>query len=85
MTTTPEELFDLLKYNITTASNGTTIYQLNGEVHRDEDQPAVIGVDGSKYWFQNGTRHRDNQPAVIKANGSEYWFRNGKLIKSEQS
>ena len=42
----------------------------------------VIGFrvtkDGSKYWYQNGQRHRDNdQPAVIYPDGTKNWYQNG--------
>jgi len=49
-----------------------------GEFHRDNDLPAVIYKNGSKYWYQNGKRHRLNGPAVIYENGSKYWYQNGK-------
>ena len=86
ITLTPEELLDRLKYNITTDKTGATFYWVNGEVHRDEDQPAVIFADGTKWWFQNGRLHRDNDlPATINADGTNGWWVNGEFIKSEQS
>ena len=83
---TPEELFDMLKYSITTNEDRTTTYRFNGEIHRDNDQPAVIYPDGTKYWYQNGMPHRDNdQPAVIYPAGTKFWYQHGRFIKSEQS
>ena len=80
MTTTPEELFDILKYDITTDQYRDTTYQFNGKLHRDEDQPAVIKANGSKYWYQDGKKHRDeDQPAVIKADGAKFWYKDGNL------
>ena len=80
MTITPEELIDRLKYDITTDDNGTTTtYRFNGERHRDNDLPAVINADGTKYWCQHGYLHRDNGlPALIRANGSKEWWVDGK-------
>jgi hypothetical protein len=49
-----------------------------GQLHRDNDQPAIIYSDGSKKWYQNGKLHRDNdQPAIIFADGSKIWYKNG--------
>ena len=80
--TTPEELLDLLKYDITTNSSGTTIYRFNGKIHRDEDQPAVIETNGTTGWYQDGHPHRDNDlPAVINANGDKWWYKDGKFIR----
>ena len=76
---TQKELLDLLKYDITTDKVRTT-YQLNGKLHRDEDQPAVINANGSKYWYQDGLRHRDDDlPAIVYANGTKEWYQNGEL------
>ena len=81
--TSPEELLNLLKYNITTDKLGSITYRFNGEVHRDEDQPAVIYADGSEYWYQHGKIHRDNdQPAVINADGTKSLYIDGKFIRS---
>jgi len=46
-----------------------------GQLHR-EDRPAVEDVNGDKFWFLNGVRHRTNGPA-IERNGSKFWFLNG--------
>ena len=46
--------------------------------HRDNDLPAAILFEGTKYWYKNGKYHRDNNlPAVICSNGNQYWFENG--------
>ena len=34
---------------------------------------------GSKYWYQDGKRHRLDGPAIDLANGSKYWYQYGKL------
>jgi len=51
-----------------------------GQLHRDNDQPAVINADGSKEWYQNDLLHRDgDKPAVINADGTKYWYQNDRL------
>ena len=80
---TPEELLDLLKYSITTDKHSTT-YRVNGELHRDNDLPAMIKANGAKWWFKDNKLHRDNdQPAVIDADGTKYWWVDGKFIRRE--
>jgi predicted ATP-binding protein involved in virulence len=57
-------------------------YNKDEKLHRDNDLPAVIYSDGSKFWYQNGERHRDNNlPAIINANGYQAWYKNGVFIK----
>jgi hypothetical protein len=51
---------------------GTTI------IHRENDKPAFINKDGSKFWLFNGLLHRDNdKPAIEWFNGSKEWFVHG--------
>ena len=62
--------------------DGNTSWYKNGQLHRDNDLPAVIWNDGSQFWYQYGKRHRDNDlPAVILTNGSQFWYQYGKFIK----
>jgi hypothetical protein len=52
---------------------------LNGELHRDNDQPAVIVGDGTQIWYMNGKMHRDNdRPAAICDDGDFLWYQYGK-------
>jgi hypothetical protein len=37
-----------------------------------------IYPNGSKYWFQNGKRHRLDGPACEYYDGSKDWYQNGK-------
>ena len=54
----------------------------HGELHRDNDLPAIVYLHGGKQWWQNGERHRDNDlPAIVWANGDKEWYQNGKCIK----
>lgn len=53
-------------------------------LHRQEnDLPAAQLTDGSKYWYQNGLRHREEQPAIILADGTEKWYQNGELHRED--
>jgi hypothetical protein len=48
------------------------------KLHSFNDQPAIIYVNGSKFWYQHGELHRDNdQPAAIYSNGRKSWYQNG--------
>lgn len=61
-------------------SNGNQAWFKDGELHRDNDLPAVIHINGTQKWYQNGKLHRNNDlPAIIYADGQEVWFQNGKL------
>eukprot|EP01117_Protostelium_nocturnum_P012134 TRINITY_DN4452_c0_g1_i17.p1 TRINITY_DN4452_c0_g1~~TRINITY_DN4452_c0_g1_i17.p1 ORF type:complete len:116 (+),score=25.07 TRINITY_DN4452_c0_g1_i17:74-421(+) len=52
-----------------------------GEVHRDNDLPAIIEANGTQYWFKKGKPHRDNNlPAIIRADGTREWWKEGKRI-----
>ena len=38
----------------------------DGEIHRENDLPALIYVNGEKHWYKYGQCHRENDmPAVI--------------------
>ena len=53
-------------------------YQLNGNYHREYNQPAVIRTDESKVWYQHGNLHRDGDlPAIIYADGTQLWYQHG--------
>jgi hypothetical protein len=47
--------------------------------HRD-DGPAVEWVNGSKFYYQHGKKHRDNDlPAVESPGGDRSWYKHGLL------
>lgn len=51
----------------------------DGELHRDNDLPAVI-IGDNKEWHQHGELHRDgDKPAVIGEDGNEEWYQHGEL------
>jgi len=60
------------------------IFRKDGQLHRDNDLPAIIYDDGEMRWCQNNQLHRDNDlPAVISADGSKLWYQKGIFIRSE--
>jgi len=59
-------------------------YNKDGQLHRDNDLPAVIYLDGYKEWWINGELHRENDmPAIIYEDGSKEWYINGEVIRGE--
>ena len=78
-----QEVFEVLKYRVEVAKDGTRRYYNNaGELHRDEG-PAVEWPDGSKGWVQNGQYHRTDGPAMERANGTKEWAQNGLLHRTD--
>ena len=54
-------------------------YNKDDEIHRDDDEPAVIFPNGTKWWYKNDIVHRDgDKPAVVDRNGNKGWWKNGK-------
>jgi hypothetical protein len=61
-----------------TNNNGTVSYYKNGQLHRDDDLPAVEEADGTTKYYKDGKLHRDgDNPAVIKPNGDTEYYQNG--------
>ena len=50
-----------------------------GQLHNEEG-PAWILTNGSKFWCINDKNHRENGPAVIYADGEESWWIDGKKV-----
>jgi hypothetical protein len=58
------------------------MWKKHGKLHRDNDKPAMMWVDGRQEWYQHNKRHRDNdKPAVIWADGSQAWYQHGKRYR----
>lgn len=58
---------------------------LDGKPHRDFG-PAIESIDGTKYWCQNGNKHREDGPAVVFKDDykpRQYWI-DGKQITKEK-
>jgi hypothetical protein len=54
--------------------NGDEEYWVEGECHRDDDLPALIGADGYIQYHQHNELHRLGGPSIIHADGSEEWW-----------
>ena len=46
-----------------------------GELHRENDLPAIIYANGKKEWWVNGKQHRDAGPAVECLEYGKHWYR----------
>jgi len=57
-------------------------YHRLGELHRDDDQPAIIQADGTMHWYQYGNLHRTQGPSRIYPDGRCEWYNNGVHITS---
>jgi hypothetical protein len=45
---------------------GNTFWEVDGELHREGDLPAIVWADGSKVWRVRGKRHRGGGlPAIV--------------------
>ena len=61
-----------------TIRHGNKIWKnKNGKLHRDNDLPAVVEINGGKAWCINDQLHRTNGPAVIRFNGDKQWYLKG--------
>ena len=54
----------------------STWYNELRQYHRI-DGPAVIWIQGDKWWYINGKRHREDGPAVELTEGHKEWWLNG--------
>ena len=76
--TTLAELFDALKYRVDVDECSTRrYYNSANQLHCDEG-PAIVRMDGSLAWHQNGKLHRTDGPAIEYASGKKEWWQNGK-------
>lgn len=58
---------------------GDMRHYVDGNIHNDNG-PAIIWVDGSKFWCKNDKLHRQDGPAIEYANGPKEWWYDNKLI-----
>lgn len=66
-----------------TYNNAKICWCRHEQLHRDNDEPAVIYFNGTKEWYQNGKRHRVGGPAVTYKNGAEIWYQNGRQHRED--
>jgi len=57
--------------------SGIHVVNAAGKLHSFDDAPAFVYGDGTRWWYRDGTLHRDNGPAVVWWNGVEEWYQNG--------
>lgn len=68
----------------TATATGSLMWYQHGQLHRENDRPAVIWAKGAHYWYKNGLMHRENdQPAAIwmgeTKKETRIWYQNGKM------
>ena len=74
---TKEEVIRQMPKHITRIS-GAEEWYLDGQLHREDDQPAVIDKD-TKYWCKYGILHREGDRPAIITKKAEAWFKDGRL------
>ena len=42
-----------------------------------------ININGDKFWYLNGKRHREDGPACEFINGDKFWYLNGKTHRED--
>ena len=75
---------DRLMYTITVDAQGTCMYRDHRNMIHRLNGPAIITVDGQRYWYQNNQLHRTDGPAVEWTNDRYYWYLNGKQLTHTQ-
>ena len=60
-----------------------TEYKRDGELHRDNDLPAIEFANGTKVWYLNDKLHRSDGPAIERADGTKFWYLNGQLHRTD--
>jgi GNAT superfamily N-acetyltransferase len=77
------QLLDLINKPTENDEDGNKYWKnKEGELHRENDKPAIEYKDGQKVWYKNGIIHRENnKPAIEWADGGKAWYINGMFIK----
>jgi hypothetical protein len=58
----------------------------NNLLHRENNKPSVVYVDGRSFWYRFGRIHNKNNPAIIyKQRGAMtmMWYLDGRYLKAE--
>ena len=67
-------------YSYLVIEYGDKYWYQNGNLHREEDLPAIEYTDGSQQWYKEGKLHREGDlPSVYYADGTKGWYKEGKL------
>lgn len=55
-------------------------YDKDGELHKDNDEPAIITSEGEMHYYLHGNRHRGHYaPAIIWSDGRKEYYVHGEL------
>jgi hypothetical protein len=60
-------------------NNGTLKWYYLSNLHRNNNEPAIIRANGINEYYVKGLRHRENGPAFKSSLGKELWYTNGIL------
>lgn len=61
----------------------TEWYNERGDLHRENDLPAIEYTNGDKLWYTNGILHREGGPAISFINGYKEWWIHGELHRED--
>jgi hypothetical protein len=61
----------------------TEWYNERGDLHRENDLPAIEYANGDKLWYANGILHREGGPAISFINGYKEWWLHGELHRED--
>jgi len=71
-----------MKYKIEIDEYKTIRYFYKNKLHRENDLPAVMHIEGNIFYYKNGGLHRDgDNPNVIYSDGYKQYWKNGIKIK----
>lgn len=59
--------------------SNTQAHYFNNILHNDTG-PAIITLNGSKYWYKHDKLHREDGPAKIYFDGLEAWYYDGEYL-----
>ena len=68
--------------SVNTGTEMTKLWYQHGQLHRDQDQPAILSIMGYRAWYQKDHLDRGgDQPAIIHSDGTREWWRKGLLSR----
>lgn len=66
------------------AEDGAKRYKNQFNQYHNDDGPAIIWADGTKFWYQNGRTHREDGPAILWADGRVEYRLNGRRVTKKE-
>ncbi len=79
----PED-FDDPGMSLTPDGNCREWRDAKGQLHRDNDLPAVKWQDGIRCWYQHGKLHREAGAAYVEPNGHTEFYIDGEQVSFAQ-